>query len=322
MLKIVQCHCDLSVLGAFMPIISVAEVLHLHCSLLTQHLRAHSFDAFMFAVIILLLQFRIQAPRVTAVQRPRERSHSHVRARIVRCPGRCFVKVRRNNRANVLVRQIPLVFNDVCGARPDVTAVRGAAKRLIVRVIAEHVRIPGGEICHFTALLLQEVAATAVAPAHRLRHAPIHAVVSHIREHRHRQSRVVAGTDSGSHQLVPRMAFLPVRDLSCRCTIFVLQLHSLKRVTTKMRSCLRLNVIPRHHPTLHPTHNVFRVQHALFFHSLFTEPKSMRKFVCGNANAPRRVSHVIWIKVHGANGGTRITPCDTRGRPNSPAIRA
>ncbi|KAF5218589.1 hypothetical protein ECC02_008444 [Trypanosoma cruzi] len=274
----------------------------------------------MFAVIIRLHQFRIQAPRVPASQRPRERSHSHVRARIVLCPRRCFVKVQRNNRANVLFRRIPLVFNDVCGARPDVTAVRGAAKCLIVISIAEHVRIPGGEICHFTALLLQEVAATAVAPAHRLRHAPIHAVVPHIREHRHRQSRVVAGTDCGSHQLVPRVAFLPVRDLSCRCTIFVLQLHSLESLTTKVGSRLRLNVIPRHHPTTPPTHNVFGVQHALFFHIPLAEPKSMCKFVCGNANAPRRVSHVIRIKVHGANRGTRIIPCDTRGRPNSPAF--
>ncbi|KAF5216399.1 hypothetical protein ECC02_010853 [Trypanosoma cruzi] len=299
---------------------TAAEVLHLHCSPLTRHLRAHSLDAFIFTVNIRLHQFRIQAPRATASQRPRERSHSHVRARIVPCPRRCFVKVQRNNRANVLFRRIPLVFSDVCGARPDVTAVRGAAKCLIVISIAEHVRTSAGESLGFTAILLQEVAATAVAPAHRLRHPPIHAVVPHIREHRHRQCRVLAGTDCGSHQLVPRVAFLPVRDPSCRCAIFVLQLHSLERVTTKVGSRLRLNVIPRHHLTPHPTHNVFRVQYALFFHFLLAKPKCMRKLVCSNANAPRRVSHVLWIKVHGANRGTRITPCDTRGRPHSPAF--
>ncbi|RNC52427.1 regulator of sigma E protease [Trypanosoma cruzi] len=48
----------------------------------------------------------------------------------------------------------------------------------------------------------------------------------------------------------------------------------------------------------------------------------MRNFVCGNANAPRRVSHVLWIKVHGANKSSKICQCVTRGRPHSPAIRA
>ncbi|ESS54971.1 hypothetical protein TCDM_13591 [Trypanosoma cruzi Dm28c] len=43
----------------------------------------------------------------------------------------------------------------------------------------------------------------------------------------------------------------------------------------------------------------------------------MRNFVCGNANAPRRVSHVLRIKVHGANVGTKIRRCVARGRPHN-----
>ncbi|ESS60511.1 hypothetical protein TCDM_11959 [Trypanosoma cruzi Dm28c] len=43
----------------------------------------------------------------------------------------------------------------------------------------------------------------------------------------------------------------------------------------------------------------------------------MRNFVCGNANAPRRVSHVLRIKVHGANVGAKIRRCVARGRPHN-----
>ncbi|ESS62485.1 hypothetical protein TCDM_09851 [Trypanosoma cruzi Dm28c] len=42
----------------------------------------------------------------------------------------------------------------------------------------------------------------------------------------------------------------------------------------------------------------------------------MCNFVCGNANAPRRVSHVLRIKVHGANVGAKIRQCVARGRPH------
>ncbi|ESS56181.1 hypothetical protein TCDM_12501 [Trypanosoma cruzi Dm28c] len=43
----------------------------------------------------------------------------------------------------------------------------------------------------------------------------------------------------------------------------------------------------------------------------------MCNFVCGNANAPRRVSHLLWIKFHGANVGAKIPRCVARGRPHN-----
>ncbi|ESS55608.1 hypothetical protein TCDM_12906 [Trypanosoma cruzi Dm28c] len=43
----------------------------------------------------------------------------------------------------------------------------------------------------------------------------------------------------------------------------------------------------------------------------------MCNFVCGNANAPRRVSHVPWIKFHGANVVAKIRRCVARGRPHN-----
>ncbi|ESS63076.1 ATP-dependent DEAD/H RNA helicase [Trypanosoma cruzi Dm28c] len=117
----------------------------------------------MAITVLRLQQFRIQAPQATASLRPTETIHIFVRARPVRCPRRDFVKFQRNNRADVLIHQTPLVLNDACGARTNVTAVGGAAKCLCVFSIAEHVRILGGKIIGCIALVDQEVAATAAA---------------------------------------------------------------------------------------------------------------------------------------------------------------
>ncbi|EKF99684.1 ATP-dependent DEAD/H RNA helicase, putative [Trypanosoma cruzi] len=113
--------------------------------------------------VLLLQQFRVQAPRATASQRPTEIIHIFVRARPVRCSRRDFVKLQRNNRANVLIQQTPLVLNDACSARTNVKAVGGAARRLGVLSIAKHVRILGGKIIGCIALVDQEVAASAAA---------------------------------------------------------------------------------------------------------------------------------------------------------------
>ncbi|ESS62005.1 hypothetical protein TCDM_10358 [Trypanosoma cruzi Dm28c] len=48
----------------------------------------------------------------------------------------------------------------------------------------------------------------------------------------------------------------------------------------------------------------------------------MCNFVCGNANAPRRVSHVPWIKVHGANVVAKIRRCVARGHHKTHTERA
>ncbi|RNC32986.1 regulator of sigma E protease, partial [Trypanosoma cruzi] len=42
LLKTIQRHLDFSAIGAITPHVSAAEVLHLHCAPITQHLRAHS----------------------------------------------------------------------------------------------------------------------------------------------------------------------------------------------------------------------------------------------------------------------------------------
>ncbi|ESS62354.1 ATP-dependent DEAD/H RNA helicase [Trypanosoma cruzi Dm28c] len=117
----------------------------------------------MAITVLHLQQFRVQAPRATASQRRTETIHIFVRARPVRCPRRDFVKFQRNNRAGVLIQQTPLVLNDACGARTNVTAVGGAAKSLCVFSITKHVRILGGKIIGCIALVDQEVAATAAA---------------------------------------------------------------------------------------------------------------------------------------------------------------
>ncbi|ESS56905.1 hypothetical protein TCDM_12460 [Trypanosoma cruzi Dm28c] len=277
----------------------------------------------MAITVLRLQQFRVQAPRAAASQRPTEIIHILFRARPVRCPRRYLVKFQRNNRADVLIHQTPLVLNDACGARTNVTAAGGAAKRLCVFSIAKHVRILGGKIIGCIALVGQEVAATAASPAHRLRHPPIHAVVSQYAQKPTSSEPCSSRHQLWGHQLVPRVASLPVRDFFFPRAIFVLQHHALERVTTKVCFRLLLNVLPGHHPAVRPTHTSLWLLHqALFSHAFLAEPRRMCNFVCGNANAPRRVSHVLRIKVDGANVGAKIRRCVTRGRPHNAHAQA